>query len=747
MIVILLLPVFFICIYKLVSEKKALTGCLCLAASIIIYEAVTVLLANLLSIGSHLTPLTASVAFLIADLALIRFAFGNIKKPAQVISVIRDAAGNTIRKLKKGFRSLDPSEKLMVALSFVLGIILLFLALFTVPYNYDSMTYHLARIGHWIDPGSVGSYVTNIDRQLFSPVLSEYNLLFMMLLSGSDALLNLQQYLEMLASAYFLYHILMRLGTGRRFSVFGVFVFLSMPLTISQAITTQNDIGALMWYLIFVYFILEFMKPDMAMTPKKEQFILMLMTGMSVGFAFLMKVSVCASMIWFMPWVLVVCIKRKDNLLFLLRSGVTAVAAMLAVISETLIRTYIATGSLFSSSTSGDIMVATKNVKYIIVNILKNFSLLITQHILRGLNGVIYRFAISAGSLLQVEVNNEAISFHGLDFITWLNMGDDMYSHDRTPSAFAAYLALAGAVMLVISLAAAAIRTFAKRKEDKAGSPAGVNRKVSYGFVISAWLGFGFIMALLRWQPWGSRLMYPALVMAAMGSAHMLGVLFSKDVTKQHAAEDKQKIVGKSGGMDEKKVSPGIGNDKAGMFAVLLLTALAAVLAVRPLIYNGQVAGEYVSSGFKSEKRTELMFTSHSHLYEGYKDMIEVIETVGAKDIGVCISGDGYDYPLWYMLSSVPDTKFRHVIADEESMTVKDADSFGSDNDKKPDLILWIELKNIGIGDSLEYDGQIYTCGFISQAEGAQCYILFPDKIKSDISPDTLINDMGAEGR
>ena len=73
----------------------------------------------------------------------------------------------------------------------LLGIILLVGALFTVPYNYDSMTYHLGRIGHWIDNGSVAHYVSCIDRQIYSPVMSEYEMLHMFLLNGNDSFLNL----------------------------------------------------------------------------------------------------------------------------------------------------------------------------------------------------------------------------------------------------------------------------------------------------------------------------------------------------------------------------------------------------------------------------------------------------------------------------------------------------------------------------------------------------------------------------
>jgi hypothetical protein len=43
------------------------------------------------------------------------------------------------------------------------------LALITPPNMYDSMTYHMSRVVHWIQNGSLAHYPTSIGRQLFLP--------------------------------------------------------------------------------------------------------------------------------------------------------------------------------------------------------------------------------------------------------------------------------------------------------------------------------------------------------------------------------------------------------------------------------------------------------------------------------------------------------------------------------------------------------------------------------------------------
>ena len=71
---------------------------------------------------------------------------------------------------------------------------ILLLAFRTIPYNWDSMTYHLGRVVHWAQNRSVAHYGTHIMRQVFSPALAEFvNLHVYIMSNGNDCLLNLLQ--------------------------------------------------------------------------------------------------------------------------------------------------------------------------------------------------------------------------------------------------------------------------------------------------------------------------------------------------------------------------------------------------------------------------------------------------------------------------------------------------------------------------------------------------------------------------
>lgn len=668
--------------------------------TIVLFEAIVLILTNLLSILHIMTRAVDFVAWLVITI-IFAFLYGKNKnertlEKLSVVKMFQNVANqypknasdqltkNGDDRFYKNNAEKSKSEKaliwIMLAILGILSLVLLFGAIFTVPYNYDSMTYHLARIGYWIDHKSVAHYITNIDRQVYSPVLAEYNLLHMMLLSGNDTFLNFFQYFCMFSAAYFIYKCAQKLGVNRLFALFGAFIFMLMPLTISQSITTQNDLFAALIFILFVYKLLDVIYYDKIIL-NAEQTLDIVMLGLLVGYAYLAKTSVCASMVMFMPWLLIARLRKKDDFKKLIGSVGIALAGIVVTISETLIRTFLSSGSLMTSTASGNIMVATKNVKYIIVNILKNFSMLITQNYYRPLNGFIYRIAIGAGEKLQVEVNHEAIAFHGFDFLHHMNMGDDMYSHDKTPSAFVAYLAVIAGVILIGMIVVAVFKRLAHRKIQEISSRGNqIKQEISIGFAISAWLSLGFIMALLRWQPWGTRLMYPALAVTVIMSVNMLYCLM-RHWKKPVAA------------------------------AVLgILIVLATMLAVPSVSYNLQPAVEFVKGG--CQNRINQYFKSN-HREDGYEKMIETAQKDQAKDIGLIISGDGYDYPLWLMLrKAYPEAKLRHLIKENASDVTQ----------KAPDCIFMIERDVLEIGETFEYAGIVYTCAYKNDTSG-DCYL------------------------
>ena len=100
----------------------------------------------------------------------------------------------------------------------IFSIVMLMLAVKTVPYNWDSMTYHLPRLVHWAQSGSVEYYATAIDRQVSSPLGGAYvNLHVYVMSGGSDRFLNLLQCCSFLTNGMLVYGIAKKIGCSRNY--------------------------------------------------------------------------------------------------------------------------------------------------------------------------------------------------------------------------------------------------------------------------------------------------------------------------------------------------------------------------------------------------------------------------------------------------------------------------------------------------------------------------------------------------
>ena len=112
------------------------------------------------------------------------------------------------------------------------------------PNNYDSMTYHMARVAHWIQNGSVEYYQTAIDRQNEMGPGAEYVILFFQILTCSDVLANSVQLFSFLILIFSSGYLLNILGISRRISPYIVILGITAPMAVMQASSTKNDLVA-----------------------------------------------------------------------------------------------------------------------------------------------------------------------------------------------------------------------------------------------------------------------------------------------------------------------------------------------------------------------------------------------------------------------------------------------------------------------------------------------------------------------
>ena len=123
----------------------------------------------------------------------------------------------------------------------------LLVALLAEPNNFDSQTYHLPKVEHWVAQGGLDFWPTAIHRQVTIPPGAEYLLLHLRLLTGGDALHNLVQWAAGVVCLLAAARITAQLGGGRRAQLLTAFVLATTPMVVLQATSTQTDLVCAAW--------------------------------------------------------------------------------------------------------------------------------------------------------------------------------------------------------------------------------------------------------------------------------------------------------------------------------------------------------------------------------------------------------------------------------------------------------------------------------------------------------------------
>jgi hypothetical protein len=125
----------------------------------------------------------------------------------------------------------------------------LLLALVSPPNNYDSNYYHLPKVEHWVAQRSVELYPTLMRPQVVLAPGAEYLLLHLRLMTGGDRLYNLVQWAAALGCVLVASRIAAQLGAGRLGQVLAAATVAAAPVVVLEATSTQNDLVVAAWVL------------------------------------------------------------------------------------------------------------------------------------------------------------------------------------------------------------------------------------------------------------------------------------------------------------------------------------------------------------------------------------------------------------------------------------------------------------------------------------------------------------------
>lgn len=162
---------------------------------------------------------------------------------------------------KKSFKYLLPSIKCSikqptywVEIMFVSAIGIMLIALFLTAYIYppnshDTMTYHLARVMHWISNKSVGHYAANFEPQIIYPAFSEYVQTLFIICTGNDSLTNFAQYYALLMILISSVIITKELGGDKGIQLASAGMVVSYPMIILHSTNSNNDLVLASWVI------------------------------------------------------------------------------------------------------------------------------------------------------------------------------------------------------------------------------------------------------------------------------------------------------------------------------------------------------------------------------------------------------------------------------------------------------------------------------------------------------------------
>jgi hypothetical protein len=192
---------------------------------------------------------------------------------------------HTVVSIKNGYtKELSRFEKLLLAplilTTLLLGVLNLISIVFAAPHNWDSMTYHLARVAYYLQYNNMNYFAADYWAQVIHPKNSSLLLLYTYLISGQkENLTQIVQFISYWVAVCAVYAISTKVGNSKPQSIFAATVSALLTEWLMQSTTTQNDLILTAYFGTIVYFLLAFRE----MNNRKYLMLASLGIGLSIG--------------------------------------------------------------------------------------------------------------------------------------------------------------------------------------------------------------------------------------------------------------------------------------------------------------------------------------------------------------------------------------------------------------------------------------------------------------------------------
>jgi len=376
------------------------------------------------------------------------------------------------------------SEKILLSFIVFICVISAVTALLGIPNNWDSMTYHLSRVMHWIQNRTIAFYPTNITRQLYVTPWAEYAIANVRILGGGETSGNFIQWFSMIGSLIGVSLIAGQLGANRMGQLMAAMFAATLPMGILQSVSTQNDYVCALWMVAFVYFIIE--------NQRTFSSCYALAAGLSLGLAILTKGNSYIFVIPFLLWYLSANFKKQiqKSLLGLLLITCCALSLNFGQ--------YIRTAQIFGSPfwTNVSLTNESYDLKVLWVNVLRNLSIHLSTPSMYA-NDSLKEGVTRAAQFFGADINDPRASFEKDFYFHTMGFDEDYVGNFLH--------ALLFGIVFILS--------FFNR------GPKG--RIVFY--VCTLLCAFLLFCLIVRYQPWNSRFHLPLFILFCPLAGVILG--------------------------------------------------------------------------------------------------------------------------------------------------------------------------------------------------------------------------------
>lgn len=369
-------------------------------------------------------------------------------------------------------------------------------AWYSPPNTYDSMTYHMSRVMHWMQNESIEFYPTSILRQLHSNPFAEYVILTLQILTNSDKYANYVQWICMVFSLITASLIAKELGASKLGQLLSAAVCAGIPMGILQSTSTQNDYVVSFFSIAFVYYGILLVKNN-----EKQNYV---MAGIALGLAILSKAT---AYIVLFPFCVMIGYR-----LFFTKWNKTKTIWILILISTViglnighLSRNYDAYESPIGPTSEGGGYKYSNDemsVKITISNAVRNIGIHL-EFIVEKYNRYTYQVIEKIHDYLNILLNDPRSTWPETKFeVQGRTMDEDV----------------AGNLIQIVLMTLTILIYFVgvKKKKD-------INN-----YLLTILIGFVLFNMYLRWQPWNSRLQLPFFVMMSPFIGYVLGSVIYK---------------------------------------------------------------------------------------------------------------------------------------------------------------------------------------------------------------------------